>query len=196
MNTTRHCIRMSLADPDTLPKASEIINQGGIVAYPTDTLYGLGVDATNEEAIARLNELKRRTGPVSVIAADLNMVRTWVSVTSAEMETIEPYLGGATTVILPVKPGVVSKTILSDDGCLGIRIPGHSFGPNLVKQSGKPITTTSVNRTGREPLNDPDQIYEEFATEIDLLVDGGTLPASHGSKIYKYHNGKFVTIRP
>ncbi len=196
MNATPFCVRMSLADPDTLPKACQIIAQGGIVVYPTDTLYGLGVDATNEAAVARLNELKGRTGPISVIAADLDMVRAWASITQAEMEKVIPYLGGATTVILPVKPGVVTETILSDDGCLGIRIPAQPFGPDLVKQSGRPITTTSVNRTGREPLNDPDQIYEEFGTEIDLLIDGGTLPKSRGSKIYKYHKGKFIIIRP
>lgn len=187
--------RIHAEDPDALTRAGEVIKRGGIIVYPTDTLYGLGVNATDSTAVKILNLIKGRRGPISVIAADNNMVRKWTALNTEKFQMAAEKLGGPTTVIMPVKKDVTVPEIMGNNGSLGIRIPSHPFGPNLVQKLGFPVTTTSVNRSGETPLNNPDEISEKFENEIDLLVDGGTLPPSHGSKIYKLENNSLTLIR-
>ena len=103
---------------------------------------------------------------------------------------------GPTTIILPVKKGIIHPSIMGEDGTLGIRIPAHPFGPKLCDKLGFPITTTSVNRSGQDPFNDPDEIIDEFDGEFDLLIDDGVLPQSSGSTIYKLEKSKLKVIRP
>ncbi len=172
----------------SLTQAVEIILDGGVIVYPTDTLYGLGADATNTAAIGRLNKLKGRQGPVSVIARDTETVAEWTTLSSNDFEFVQPYLRGKTTVILPVKPGIVAPAILAPDGTLGIRIPDHRFPRIVAEKTGRPLTTTSVNRSGQPPLNDPGLIREQFGQAVDLIVDDGILPPSGGSTIYRWEN--------
>jgi L-threonylcarbamoyladenylate synthase len=108
---------------------------------------------------------------------------------------VKQYLRGPTTIILPVNDGVVHPSILGEEKTLGIRIPAHPFGPNLCEKLGFPITTTSVNRTGKTPLNNPDVIVTQFNGEFDLLIDDGPLPESIGSTIYKLEKSKLKVIR-
>ena len=181
--------------PQVVKYAINILGEGGVIVYPTDTLYGFGADATNYNAINKINSIKGRSGPMSVIAADKNMALGWMNITSKQIETIKPYLGGAQTLIAPVKPNIVSSRILGENDTLGIRIPDNNFCNVLSSQFGKPIITTSVNRTGEQPMNDPVQIKSKFSSEIGLLIDCGTLPKSKGSTIYKFINNKIIVLR-
>ncbi len=189
--------RISLKSGNAIQLAGKAILFGGLIVYPTDTLYGFGVDARNREAIQRLNRVKgRRKTPMSVIAPDLNMVLNWTTISYEDWELVKQYLRGSTTIILPIKQNIVHSEIMGPSSTLGIRIPAHPFGCKLVERLGFPITTTSVNRTGSHPLNDPDLIQEQFGEEIDLLVDGGPLPPSSGSTIYKLEKSKLKIVRP
>jgi tRNA A37 threonylcarbamoyladenosine synthetase subunit TsaC/SUA5/YrdC len=94
-----------------------------------------------------------------------------------------------------VKKGIVHSSILGKDGTLGIRIPSHSFGPELTSKLGFPITTTSVNKTYENPLNNPKDIIQKFDGEFDLLIDDGNLPKTKGSTIYKLEKSKLTIIR-
>lgn len=188
--------RIPAGDPAALPRAVAILRQGGVIVYPTDTLYGLGVDATNERAIDRLNTIKGRVRPVSVVAANVDVVLKWARANRLELDLIKEYLRGSTTLILPVRKNVVSSKIMGPGGTLGVRIPAHPFGPRLVEDLGAPVTTTSVNYFGEQPLNDPDLIEKRFGREVDLLVDDGPLPPSSGSTIYKLEKGKLSILRP
>ena len=181
--------------PKVIEHAVNILAQGGVIVYPTDTLYGFGVDATNDEAINKINHIKGRTGTMSVIAPDKNMAVNWMDITSERVETVKPYLGGRQTLIVPVKPNTVSTKILGDNNTLGIRIPDNSFCNELSLQFGKPIVTTSVNRTGEQPMNDPVQIESEFRSEVDLIIDAETLPESSGSTIYKIKDNNIIVLR-
>ena len=187
--------RISLNSKNTLQVAKDIIYAGGVIIYPTDTLYGFGVDARNESAINRLNKIKNRIGPLSVIAPDIKTVLKWAKISAKDWKLVKKKLIGPTTIILPIKENIVSSLILGQDGSLGIRIPKHSFGPDLSNKLGFPITTTSVNRTNNKPLNDPDDIIREFNGEFDLLIENGILPESKGSTIYKLEKSKLTIIR-
>lgn len=184
-----------LNSKNALQAAGNAILFGGVIVYPTDTLYGFGVDARNENAIKRLNAIKGRTGPMSVIAPDVNTVLNWTNISYQDWEMVKKFLRGPTTIILPVKKGIVHSSILGKDGTLGIRIPSHSFGPELTSKLGFPITTTSVNKTYENPLNNPKDIIQKFDGEFDLLIDDGNLPKAKGSTIYKLEKSKLTIIR-
>ncbi len=181
--------------PQAVKYAVNILMEGGVIIYPTDTIYGFGANATNDTAIEKINKIKGRSKSMSVMAANKDMAIGWMNITSKQIETIEPYLGGAQTLIAAVKPNTVSSRILGKNNTLGIRIPDNSFCNELSLQFGKPIVTTSVNRTGEQPMNDPVQIKSEFSSEIDLIIDAGTLPQSTGSTIYKIKNNDIIVLR-
>ena len=181
--------------PQVIAYAVNILTDGGVIIYPTDTLYGFGADATNDTAIEKINKIKERSGSMSVMAANKKMAIDWMDTTSKQIETIEPYLSGAQTLIVPVKPNTVSSRILGDNNTLGIRIPDNNFCNELSFHFDKPIVTTSVNRTGKQPMNDPVQIASEFSSEVDLIIDAGTIPDSSGSTIYILKDNKIMILR-
>ncbi|MCJ7802273.1 MAG: Sua5/YciO/YrdC/YwlC family protein, partial [Candidatus Marinimicrobia bacterium] len=80
--------------PKVVKYAINILEEGGVIVYPTDTLYGFGADATNDEAIDKINRIKGRSGPMSVIAADVNMAIKWMDVEDEQIDLVKPYLGG------------------------------------------------------------------------------------------------------
>ena len=181
-------------DNRALQQAKKIIFEGGIIAYPTDTLYGFGVDATNENSINQLNKLKNRKGPISVIAPDKNVVSTWIDIPANEkdkaLENLTPYR----TIIYPVRKEVVNSLIIGPENTLGIRIPAHPFCISLAKQCNVPITTTSVNRKGEFPKSNTNEILESFGNSIDLIIDDGKL-SGPASSIYKYQSGSLNKLR-
>jgi len=181
-------------DNRALQQAKKIIFEGGIIAYPTDTLYGFGVDATNENSINQLNKLKNRKGPISVIAPDKNVVSTWIDIPTNEkdkaLENLTPYR----TIIYPVRKEVVNSLIIGPENTLGIRIPAHPFCISLAKQCNVPITTTSVNRKGEFPKSNTNEILESFGNSIDLIIDDGKL-SGPASSIYKYQSGSLNKLR-
>jgi L-threonylcarbamoyladenylate synthase len=187
--------RINIDNSEAIKSAITILNKGGIIAYPTDTLYGLGVDATNDKAIDKVNRLKGRSGPMSVMAANKNIALDWMDITTKQLEFIEPYLGGAQTLIVPVKDNIVSAKILSEKGTLGMRIPNNDFCNELSLKFGKPIVSTSVNRSGEAPMSDPNKIELEIGSEIDLLLDNGTLSESKGSTIYQLKGNNITVLR-
>ena len=187
--------RVDCKSKKALTIAQKVILDGGIIVYPTDTLYGFGVDARNKVAISKLNSIKRRKSPMSVIMHDKNMVFSSTDIPQKHHNIIKKYLKGKSTIILKMKPGVVHPDILGNNKTLGIRIPDHNFGPRLCKKLGFPITTTSVNRTGNTPLNDPNKIIKNFDGEFDLLIDDGVMESSKGSTIYKFENSKINILR-
>ena len=166
------------------------------MTYPTDTLYGLGVDATNDQAIDRLNRLKGRASPLSVVAPDIPTALSWTTLEGDLLQLLARRLQESSTVIVPVRPGIISEKVLGSGHTLGIRVPQHPFPSPLVAKFGNPITTTSVNRSGRPPLNDPERILLEFSKEIALLIDAGPLPPSPGSSIYQVQHNRLIRIRP
>ena len=186
---------ISVNDKNAINLASDVILGGGIIVYPTDTLYGLGVDARNKSAINKLNGIKRREAPISVITWSIETLYSWSTVNHNKLEKAKKVLKEANTIIVPIKNTIVHNSILAEDGSLGIRMPHHHFPINLCKNLGFPVTTTSVNRSGENSLNDPELISDEFSKDIDLLIDAGKMPESKGSSIYKLVNSQLTLIR-
>tara|TARA_Y100001968_G_C19428080_1_gene755488 strand:- start:1393 stop:1965 length:573 start_codon:yes stop_codon:yes gene_type:complete len=177
-----------------LKKAKQTIVDGGILVYPTDTIYGFGVDASNKDSINRLNSLKNRKGPISVIAPNNEIVSSWINVPDNEKEIALKELKPYRTIIYPVYEKIVNNLILGPNNTLGIRIPDHPFCKSLSKACNIPITTTSVNRSGELPKINVDEILNSFQNNIDLIIEDGELSGS-ASSIYLYQAKTMKKIR-
>lgn len=187
--------RIKIDHTKVIEYAVNILKDGGVIVYPTDTLYGFGADATNDKAIDKINRIKGRSEPMSVMAVNINMAIVWMDIDNEQIDTVKPYLGGSQTLIIPVKDNIVSSKILGEHNTLGIRIPDNHFCNELSFKFGKPIISTSVNRTNEQPMNNPIKIESEFSSEIDLLIDAGTLPESKGSTIYMLKDNNIIILR-
>ena len=181
-------------DPQAVAESVKILSKGGIIVYPTDTLYGFGVDATNDDAINRLNKTKGRIGPISIMAPNIEIAISWMDLEENQLDIVPFYLGGPKTLIAKAKKNTVSQLVMGEGNTLGIRIPDNDFCNAVSAKFGKPITSTSVNRTNSTPLNDPESIIKEFSGEIDLIVDAGTLSETKGSTIYRLNADNSVDI--
>jgi tRNA threonylcarbamoyl adenosine modification protein (Sua5/YciO/YrdC/YwlC family) len=174
--------------------ACSILNNGGVIVYPTDTLYGFGCDAKNESAIEKINTIKGRKAPMSVLAPNIEIAAKWMNIPNHDKNIVLEKLGGSTTIIVPVNDGITSPSITGDNHSLGVRIPDHKFCKKLSEAYPNPITTTSVNRTRQEPFTNPGKILSEFSREIDLIIEDGLIEGS-GSTIYNFQNRELNIIR-
>ena len=175
--------------------AKSLIDDGEIIAYPTDTLYGFGVDATNSKAINKLNLLKGRTQPLSIIVSNINDINQFAFISKKTKITISQFLPGPYTLLLPKEKSNLSELITYGSELIGIRIPKHNFPINLVKQLKKPIVTTSINKKGSKPLNLTYDIELNYP-EISIFEDQEQkLINSIGSTIIKIENTEITLIR-
>lgn len=179
-----------------IQKVIETLKNGGIVLYPTDTVYGLGVDATNIDAIRKLYDLKGRSysKPTHVIVSDLEMAGEYAEINDKARELAERFLPGPLTIILKAKDSVPSELIGGGE-TIGIRIPDNSFCLEFTKQYGRPITTPSANKSGEETLSLVSEISKQFDKKIDFIVDQGKLGESKPSTIVDLSEGDIKIIR-
>jgi len=167
-----------------IAKAVDILKTGGVIAYPTDTIYGFGCDILNKKAIQRIYQIKKRdrSKPFSFICSDLKNISEYAQVSDYAYKTMKRLLPGPYTFILPGTK-LVPKIMLTKRKTVGIRVPNNNICLAIVEALGHPIISTSVGWSGREVLSDPQQIEETFGSQIDLTIDGGILPNQPSSII-------------
>ena len=173
--------------------ARTALENGEVIVYPTDTLYGFGVDATNTEAIQRLNRLKGKVKPLSIVLESVDHMHDFAEFDIEIKSEINKLFPGSYTVLLPSKNSDLSSLVQNGSPSIGIRIPDHFFPVQLVKLLGKPIITTSINRHGNEPLNDVTQVEIDFPN-VDIFEDSNHTP-SKGSTIIDYSTSPPGVIR-
>jgi L-threonylcarbamoyladenylate synthase len=161
------------------------IRAGGIVAIPTDTLYGLAVDPFNAAAIARLYRLKGREAEraLPLIAADLDQIAATLGMLPmlARLLAIH-FWPGPLTLLMPA-PGRLPPQVTGGTGRVGVRVPGHAVARALCAACGTPLTATSANRTGEPPTNHPDEVARLLGHGIDVLLDAGVTSGGPPSTI-------------
>ena len=173
--------------------AYDALNNGEIIVYPTDTLYGFGVDATNTKAIQNLNRLKGRVQPLSIIINTIEEISNFSKINESLLNEIKKYFPGKYTALLNAKKHNLSPLIQNGSTKIGLRIPNHSFPIKLTKLLKKPIVTTSINRHGNEALNDVTQVEIEFPN-IDIFEDSKHT-YSKGSTIIDYSTSNLKIVR-
>jgi L-threonylcarbamoyladenylate synthase len=166
---------------NNLELASKLILNGEIIIYPTDTLYGLGVDATNKNAINKLNQLKGRIAPLSIIVNSEEMIKKYIDLKFSFKEDLNKYLPGPFTILLNNFNNILPDELSQGTNKIGVRIPNSSFILKVVRNINRPIVTTSVNYHNMKPLNNVDMINKQFnklsifAQNINLNSLGSTI---------------------
>jgi tRNA threonylcarbamoyl adenosine modification protein (Sua5/YciO/YrdC/YwlC family) len=165
-------------------KVIEVLEQGGAIGYPTDTVYGVGCDLFNQEAIRKIHRLKKMEGkkPLSFICSDLKDISRYAHVSNYAYKMMKRLLPGPYTFVLTATK-LVPKIAMTKQNTVGIRIPDNNICLSLVRELGHPIISTSVYKPDEGLYNDPAEIEERFAKQLDLVIDGGVIVAEHSSII-------------
>ncbi len=165
-------------------KVVEILQKDGVIAYPTDTYYGIGCDILNKKAIGKVYQLKQRhkTKPFSFICSDLKDISLYAKVTNYAYKTMKRMLPGPYTFILEGTK-LVPKMMLTKRKTAGIRVPDHQICIELVKALGNPILSTSATDPNGEFFHDPSLINDFFGPRLDVVIDGGPVPGRPSSVI-------------
>ena len=185
--------RIKTTHPNAIEKFISALNENKIIAYPTDTIYGLGTAINNDTGIDRINVLKNRVQPMSIALSNYNIIKNHIMISSSIEGKIIELIEDGSTCIADYYPKSFNEKI-TKDGKIGFRIPNHNFLKKVLESYGNPITTTSINKTGNNPLISPDDIEEVFGNQIDLLIDDGVLNNS-ASKIFLINNKEIEQIR-
>jgi len=174
---------MCLDQKQSLSTAAGIIQAGGVIAFPTDTVYGIGASAFDHTAIEKLYRVKERTQEkaIPILAADLSGL-AGITPPPGEMvlSLMEKFWPGALTLILPLLPGLPAN--LSQTKTIGVRIPDHDFTRELLRQTG-PLAATSANLSGQESALTADEVLINLGGKVDLILDGGISPGGVASTV-------------
>lgn len=162
----------------------DILKKGGIVAYPTDTYYGIGCDIMNKKAIEKVYALKQRakTKPFSFICPDLKNIATYAKVPNVAYRNMKRLLPGPYTFILPGSK-MVPKIMLTKRRTAGIRVPNNQIALMLSKELGNPIISTSATDPDGNVFEDPSLLHDYFGQRLDVVIDGGPVPGTPSSVV-------------
>lgn len=174
---------LSIEDPHAIPTARKIIENHGLIVFPTDTIYGVAADARSAKGIERIYEAKERpeNKALPVLIGDLSQLDDLVLlVTDAVRQIAEHFWPGALTLILPKGPGLPSD--LSPYPTVGIRMPNLDFTLSLLKETG-PLATTSANISGGPNPVTAQNVLDQLDGRVDLILDGGATPGPTASTV-------------
>lgn len=169
----------------TLAEAIAVLKGSGLVAYPSDTVYGLGAAASDERAVARAFAVKGRLSEkaLPLLLADAeDMVPLCAEVPPLARLLTERFWPGPLTLVLRRAPGFQSAA-LGDGENVALRVPDHSFLRELIRALGEPITGTSANRSGRPSCRTAREVTRQLGNAVDLIIDGGTSRVGQGSTV-------------
>lgn len=188
---------LRLEEPRALEQAIASLQNGGVVAYPTDTVYGLGASLHFPGSLRRMFEIKGRsrekTLPVLLAsAADLDTVSTGVD--PRLLEFASRFWPGPLTVAVPASPSLPAEVIAAD-GTVGVRVPAHSVALTLAQRCGGALATTSANMSGFAPARHANEIGEPIRSLVDLVLDGGIAPGGTASTVVRQEGATIVIIR-
>ena len=160
--------------PRLIRQVCDRLDRGGVIAYPTDTTYGLGCDIFSRQGIRTIYQIKHRDArkPFSFICADLAEVARYAHVSNFAFKIMKRHLPGPYTFVLEASR-VVPDSLVTRQKTVGIRIPDDPIALAIVRELGHPLVTTSANLSGEEPLHDPVEINQRLGKQLELVVDGG-----------------------
>ena len=183
MNATKKTQHISTNDPEAFSTAAHILAQDGVIAFPTDTVYGIGVRFDSEIAIQKLFKIKGRdfNKPIVVSSATLeDFQKVAIHIPLSAYQLAEKFLPGALTLIVPKHPALPSS--ISTFPTIGIRIPNHPFALTLLNQVG-PLAVTSANLSNHPDTQNGNQVLHQLDGLFDLLIDGGQTPGGVASTV-------------
>ena len=179
-------------------QAAEILRNGGLVAFPTETVYGLGADASNEAAVRAIFRVKGRpdTHPLIVHLHSVGQVAKWAkSVPKAALELGRKFWPGPLTLILKKAPKV-SKAVTGGQETVGLRVPDHPVALALLRKFGGGVAAPSANRFGKVSPTTAGHVKKDLGKDVDFILDGGPCDIGVESTIVDFSSGDPVILRP
>lgn len=180
-----------------LEQAAELIKQGKIVVFPTETVYGIGTNGLDENAVRRLFEVKQRpfNKPISLLVSNMQMVNLIAKdITEVEYKIMEKFFPGPLTMILK-KKDIVPDLVTAGQDTVGVRMPSGEIARKLVEIAGVPIAAPSANITGQPSGTNLQETKEHFEGKADYFIDGGDSELGYASTIVKVVDGKPQILR-
>lgn len=180
-----------------ISSAIAALQSGNVIVFPTETVYGLGADALNREAVEEVFQLKGRNpeNPIPIIVADQTMLRTLIDkIPPIAEKLIDRFWPGPLTLVLQARPDT-PKQLLNIRGGVGVRISSQPIAIQLARELGRPLTATSANPSGKQAASTIEQAKNYFAGEIEIFLDGGKLPAKIGSSVVEVIEDRIKIIR-
>jgi len=181
---------------EQIERGIAILKQGGLVAFPTDTVYGLGGSAYNEPAVKRLYRLKQRpeARPLPILVADMvQMTEVAGVLPPVARKLADSFLPGALTLVLPRSARV--PDVITGGKTVAVRIPAHPVAIALIRGLGSPIVGTSANLSGRPSALTAEEVYSQFGDRLGLVIDGGRCPGGRESTIVDVTGAKPRVLR-
>jgi L-threonylcarbamoyladenylate synthase len=178
-------------------EAVEALRRGEVVVFPTETLYGLGADALDPEAVEKVFLLKGRDprNPIPVLVADENMLQHLVThVPPLARKLMQQFWPGPLTIVLPGRKDI-PKPLLNASGGVAVRISSEPIATKLVKALGSPLTATSANPSGQDPARTVHRAKAYFRGKVQLFLNGGTLKSKTGSTVVEPTEDRIKIIR-
>lgn len=173
----------------------DYLKRGRVLAYPTDTIYGLGCDALNAEAIKRINKIKgeKRAKPLLILISGLEMLKKYCFVNLRQMEYLKKIWPGPVTVILKRRPNLPAE-LTGGLNSIGVRLPDNDFLIKMISEAGMPIVSTSLNKKGEKPLANVKNIETYFKYKPDLTVDAGEGKRTKSSRLVDIRDIKNIEV--
>src|SRR3954447_16391542 len=186
------------ADVQQIARAAGILQAGGLVAFPTETVYGLGADATNDRAVAGIFAAKGRPrfNPLIVHVQNVRAARSLVDFNATAMQLAETFWPGPLTLVLPRKPDCPLSLLVSAGlETVALRVPAHPVAQRLLAAAGPPVAAPSANSSGHVSATTAQHVADDLAERVDLILDGG--PALRGleSTVIGFEDGRPVLLR-
>jgi len=180
-------LRIDTAEPDQalVSRAAALVRAGGIVAYPTDTFYGLAANPASVAAVLQLYRIKGRQvdQAIPLIAANIEQLEACAGTLGRLARIlVERFWPGPLTIVIPAWDGLVDA-VHAGTGTVAVRVPAHPTARALAAACGWPITSTSANRSGDPALTTPEAVRLALGPDLDAIVDGGTSPGGQSSTI-------------
>ena len=189
---------LSAKDPRNIEQAVGLLRQGGLVAFPTETVYGLGADALNEKAVCRIFEAKKRPSfdPLIVHVASKEQAMTlWQETPALAKKLMDAFWPGPLTLVLP-KSSIVPDVVTSGLVTVAVRMPHHEDALSLIRALGHPIAAPSANLFGCTSPTNAAHVWDEMSEQVDLVLDGGDSMVGLESTVLKIEPDGCVLLRP
>ena len=173
------------AEYKKIDEAVKVIKKGGVVVFPTETVYGIGVDSSNEEAIKKLYKVKRRplSQKISILVGSIQMLeQVTQNISYVEQKLIKNFFPGPLTLILH-KKDIIPDILTNNEDIVGFRMPQNKVALDIINKLGNPIATSSANRAGEPSGVNLKDIRNSFEDDVDFYIDGGNSKIGIGSTI-------------
>ncbi|HET9662042.1 MAG TPA: L-threonylcarbamoyladenylate synthase [Thermomicrobiales bacterium] len=183
-NDDHRVVILEQAAPRAIEWTAERISSGGVVAIPTDTVYGIAASLAHPAALDRIYEIKGRPDrmPLPVLVSSVDALSHLVLLEDAVVPLLDAFWPGPLTVVLPATARVPER-VLGPGGTVGVRLPNHPIAIEVIDKAGGAIACTSANRTGEEPGHTATDVAESIGDQLDLILDSGRAPGGISSTV-------------